>query len=71
MGRVDGDMRGRSVAKEVGEIHVTGLGVRRLGDRLQYRHFGAGTVVAGYVSVARDQSIRVLFDEHGSKDLRP
>jgi len=58
-------------AMRVEEMDVEGLGTLRTGDKVKHPMFGKGVVEEGYVFSSGERTIRVLFDDHGSKALVP
>ena len=58
-------------AMRVEEMDVEGLGTLRTGDKVKHPRFGKGVVEEGYVFSSGERTIRVLFDDHGSKALVP
>jgi hypothetical protein len=64
-------MPSKKEATEVNEMEIQGLGILRTGDKVKHPFFGKGVVEEGYIWETGERTIRVLFDNHGSKALAP
>jgi hypothetical protein len=57
--------------EELAQLEIKGLGVVSTGFLVQHEHFGKGEVEAVFQFASGENTVRINFEQHGSKALVP
>jgi len=58
-------------SEELAQLEIKGLGIVSAGFHVQHEHFGKGEVEGVFQLSSGENTVRINFEQHGSKALVP